>query len=153
MVGVCPRGRPEKYSKAMFAYLQRKEMSCIPSYWNANPRTERDIISIDDKFNAWEFEVKSSLTDLSMEHCKEKKLNKIIDGQCYVNYFSYLVPLEIYKQALKKVPNEFGVYACNAQGTRIYCKRKPVKLHERTVSAELMRDILLQASIRYWNKK
>tara|TARA_R100000541_G_C1861172_1_gene79251 strand:- start:170 stop:631 length:462 start_codon:yes stop_codon:yes gene_type:complete len=153
MVGVCKSKKPEKYGKAMFAYLQRKEVSCIPNYWTSNPRTERDLICIDSNFHVSEFEIKTSLTDLSMEHCKSRKLSKIISGDCMVNYFSYLVPLDVYKEALKRIPVEFGVYASSAQGDRIYRKRPPTKLHDRKASSELMCDILLQASIRYWNKK
>jgi hypothetical protein len=153
MVSVCKSGIPEKFGNAMFSYLQRKEIACVPGYWTSKPRTERDLICIDQEFNVLEFEIKTSLTDLYMEHCKERKIQRMIDGDCIVNYFSYLVPIDDYKQALKRIPNEFGVYASNAQGTRVYCKRKPVKLHDRKASMELMQDILLQASIRYWKKK
>lgn len=153
MVGVCPRGIPEKLGKAMFSYLKRKEMSCTSGFWDFKPRVERDLICIDEVFNVFEFEIKSSLTDLSMEFCKEVKLNKLITGKDYVNYFSYLVPIEIYKVALDKTPVVFGVYACNAQGTSITCKRKPSRLHDREASKELMQEILIQAGTRYWNKK
>ena len=153
MVSVCKSNKPERYGKAMFAYLQRKDVSCIPNYWTCEPRTERDLICINSDFEVLEFEIKSSLGDLSMEHCKKRKLDKIINGNCIVNYFSYLLPVGIYKQALERIPIEFGVYASNAQGTRIYCKREPVKLHSRKANPELMKDILLQSSIRYWKKK
>lgn len=113
-------------------------------------RYEADIICVDIDFNVHEIEVKRTLSDFRQEHCKSAKFDMMLKGEYYTNYFSYLIPIEIYEKIKYDIHPMYGIYTINDKRTRVTKRREPSLLKSKKCDDFLFVAILRQSTKNLW---
>ena len=135
--------------------MNRDEGVCFNFYypssmWDHKWRYEADIIRVDEELHIHEVEVKRTATDFHQEHCKEAKFEMILSGEYYVNYFSYLIPIELYEKLKNKINPLFGIYTINDKMSRITKRRSATLLKDERCDNFTYVSILRQSTINLW---
>jgi len=149
----------ERMTLCFSRYAIARGIGTCPNYYYPSEKyefdrkCEADIICVDDNLHVYEIEVKRSLHDLGQEQFKSTKINQLLKGEYFVNYFSYLIPESIYEKAAPKIHCLFGIYTINdknGKNNTITRRRKPRKLKISISDGFVYASILKQATKNMW---
>lgn len=121
--------------------------------------SEMDLFGLRKSGYCDEIEIKTTLSDFKADFKKTGKhgMNKhasLANGTEMANYFSFLVPEDLYHKLCAKmlIPAHAGVYSVNEHGTITERIRAP-KLHPRKISDRLIQSMTKKVMYRYWSER
>jgi len=142
-----------KLQKLLFCEFAGRSI-VVPNAHFRNSRWEMDALVITKAGYSYEYEIKCTKADFKNEFKKKATKHRYMEAgfskRYHANYYSILCPEELITiEDVEELNPKYGLWWANRYWMK--CQKKPVKLHDETISDKYYRALCVKLMYKIFN--